>query len=255
MKIPHLLFAFSILVLLASPNTSQTIPKCPVVWINGPASDLTAGSPAKFTAVLSELNATARPEYRWEVSAGSIISGHGTPEIVVDTNGLDGAQITATVSIQGVSFACAVEASRSNTILPIGIGCALPFDQYGEIKFADEKARLDNFAIQLSNDKTSTGYIFVYAGQRSYPGEAVEHLERVSNYLVSVRQISPNRLSTIDGGHQEEFAVALIIQPSGAAPPSAMPTLSPAQVELTKTRPEPENEEDEDHEKPDPPAK
>ena len=36
------------------------------------------------------------------------------------------------------------------------------FDQYGNIKYGDEKAHLDNFAIQLQQEANSTGYLIVY---------------------------------------------------------------------------------------------
>src|SRR5687767_10925665 len=46
-------------------------------------------------------------------------------------------------------------------------GLLMKFDEHGDIRFSDEKARLDNFAIQLLNQKDSVGYIVVYAGQRA----------------------------------------------------------------------------------------
>ena len=35
---------------------------------------------------------------------------------------------------------------------------AMKFDEYGNIKFNDEKARLDNYAIQLQNEPGAQGY-------------------------------------------------------------------------------------------------
>ena len=55
--------------------------------------------------------------------------------------------------------------------------CDWPFDEYGDIRFEDEKARLDNFAIQLSNYEAATGYIFAYAGKKTYESEAAERLQ------------------------------------------------------------------------------
>jgi hypothetical protein len=51
-----------------------------------------------------------------------------------------------------------------------------PFDSFGNIRFDDAKARLDNFVIQLydlkAHDPKWRGYIIVYAGRRAYHGEA-----------------------------------------------------------------------------------
>jgi hypothetical protein len=48
-----------------------------------------------------------------------------------------------------------------------GFVCGLPFDTYGNIRFSDEKARLDNFAIQLQNQEDAHGQIIVYAGRKA----------------------------------------------------------------------------------------
>src|SRR5687768_15744126 len=45
-------------------------------------------------------------------------------------------------------------------------------DKYGNILWEDEKARLDNFAIQLMNDPNLIGYLYVQAGRLSCRGEA-----------------------------------------------------------------------------------
>jgi hypothetical protein len=113
-----------------------------------------------------------------------------------------------------------------------GIGCAMAFDQYGDIGFADEKARLDNFAIQLLNDENSKGHIFVYAGRKATVAEAQIRANRALNYLITIRKLDPGRVTAVDGGHQEELAVQLYIFPAGADPPSPMPTIDPSQVEI-----------------------
>jgi hypothetical protein len=113
----------------------------------------------------------------------------------------------------------------------------MAFDEYGDIRFEDEKARLDNFAIQLFNQKSATGYIFAYAGKQTYEGEAAERLLRAKNYLVKVRDMDPARIIVVDGGYQEELRVTLILVFPGVTPPIAMPTLSPSEIELTKRRP------------------
>ena len=56
--------------------------------------------------------------------------------------------------------------------IDLNMACHLGLDDYGDIRWSDEKARLDNFGIQLSNEKDSVGYIIVYAGQKATIGEA-----------------------------------------------------------------------------------
>ena len=48
-----------------------------------------------------------------------------------------------------------------------------PFDSYGVIRWEDEKARLDNFAIQLQHDEKALGFILVFDRTGGCPGEGL----------------------------------------------------------------------------------
>jgi hypothetical protein len=95
---------------------------------------------------------------------------------------------------------------------------AVKFDEYGDIKFNDEKARLDNYAIQLQNDPGAQGYILAYG---SCEGEAQARADRAKGYLVNTRGIDAGRLVTVDGGCRSDLTVQLWIVPAGAAAPAA----------------------------------
>lgn len=210
--------------------------KCPTVWISSSTAEITDGKPLVLVARLIGLSTTAQPEFHWEVSAGTIVSGQGTPQVTVETAGLAGQIVTTRVSVSGIA-ACSIEAFHSFSIPP-NPPIGEPFDfGYGRINFEDEKARLDNFAIQLQNDPLAQGYIYAYAGRDSRKGETAKRLRRAKDYLVGIRQMKPGRIVTIDGGYREDFTVILIIVPSGAVAPQAMPTLSPNEVEGSKPRP------------------
>jgi hypothetical protein len=238
MKIPFHHLVLVVLTFFApTVGFAQVVKKCPTIWVDGPTTEVEAGTSIVFTARLTGLSAMTQPKFRWELSAGTIMVGQGTASVTVDSTGLGGAVVTAKVFVGGVSRDCPTQASRSSNVLLSGFACGLPFDSYGDIDFEDEKARLDNFVIQLFNQETSTGYIFVYAGRRSYEGEAAERLLRAKDYLVKHRRMSPERIITIDGGYKEDLAVTLMIAPQGATAPVAMPTLSPGEIELTKPRP------------------
>jgi hypothetical protein len=116
-------------------------------------------------------------------------------------------------------------------ILP-KIVCGLAFDNYGDIRFSDEKARLDNFAIQLLNDPDATGYITVYPGRKAVVAEAQIRGNRARDYIINVRHIDPARVKTIDGGYRPDFTIYLQLVPTGAEPPVPDPSVDPKDVEI-----------------------
>ena len=110
------------------------------------------------------------------------------------------------------------------------------FDEYQNLPFEDEKARLDNFAIQLQSEPDSAGYIIVYAGRRARVDEAKELAQRAKRYLVKVRKINARRVIAIDGGHREEGTTELYLQPRGLPPPLVAPTVKPSDVQIVNPK-------------------
>jgi hypothetical protein len=110
----------------------------------------------------------------------------------------------------------------------------LKFDEYGDIAFNDEKARLDNVAIELQNEQGSTGYIIAYGGRRSRANEAIKRANRAKDYLVNTHGIEPGRVKTVDGGYREELTVELYIVATGGRAPTAAPTINSSDVQIIK---------------------
>ena len=192
---------------------TECVPPCPTVSVSCP-SDVDLGSPITFTASVSgNMNVT----YNWSVSAGTISSGQGTSSISVDTAGLGGQSVTATVELGGLDPSCSRTASCTTGVRPPP-AAPVKFDEYGNIKFNDEKARLDNYAIQLQNQPGAQGYIIAYG---SCAGEAEARAQRAKDYLVNTRGIDAGRLVTIDGGCRSDLTVELWVVPTGATAPAA----------------------------------
>jgi hypothetical protein len=91
-------------------------------------------------------------------------------------------------------------------------------DRYGHIAWEDEKARLDNFTIQLTHDANYLGYIYVNAGLVSCKGEAQAHAMRIKNYMTHVRNAPWDRIIWRDTGYAESFEVSLWIGLRGKGP-------------------------------------
>jgi hypothetical protein len=184
---------------------------CPPVNASG-QSTAKDGDQIKFDATVG---GSGSYTYNWSVSAGKITGGQGSVEITVDTTGTGGQTITATVEIGGLDPSCGRTASASTAIAPILL--CHKFDEYGNIRFNDEKARLDNFAIQLQNEPTSQGYIVAYG---ACDDEGQKRADRAKAYLVNTRSIDASRITVINGGCMPELKVELWLCPSGATAPT-----------------------------------
>jgi hypothetical protein len=93
---------------------------------------------------------------------------------------------------------------------------ARKFDEYGAIRWEDEKARLDNFAFQLQNMDTSIGYILVVDAVGGCQGEAQARANRAKRYVVEHRRIPWNRIIWKVEGYQSEISTSLVIAPREA---------------------------------------
>ena len=217
----------------ANGSTTVTIstckcapPPCPTVSVSCPA-DVAQGDAITFSAAV---NGDANVTYNWSVSAGTISGGQGTSSITVNTDGLGGQTVTATVELGGLDPSCSRTASCTTGIRAV-VPPAVKFDEYGDITFNDEKARLDNYAIQLQNQPGSQGYIIAYgtcAGDGLCTHKscivAQKRAERAKDYLVNTRGIDAGRIVTVDGGCRSAVDVELWVVPTGANAPAANAT-------------------------------
>lgn len=207
--------AFSSITVLVNP-CPVVQPVCPAIEISCPTT-IVRDQPVTFTSSYTGgVPANINPVYNWSVSAGRIIEGQGTNTIKVDTTGLAGQSVTASLSMGGYNLDC----SASCTIgIPLPIPTNRKFDEFPDIQRNDEKARLDNFAIELQNDPTATAYVIVYPGKTSKRGDVQHHSSRIVEYLVHSRGLDERRIVTLVGTPRDQLHVQLWISPAGAVPP------------------------------------
>jgi len=231
------LLLLSLLPLALTPARRSAVvraaQKCPAVEVTCPDS-ARPGEEAIFTVSVDAAAADLKYTYKWEVSAGTIAGGQGTPSIKVDTTGV-AAPVTATVEVGGLPASCERRVSCTTAYVD-GPRCGRPLDEYGDITFEDEQARLDNCAIELQNDPTATGYIQCYGGRVGYEGEAERRCDRAREYVSNTRGIAADRVVTADGGFKENLTVVVWLVPSGATLPEASPTVDPSEVTTLKRK-------------------
>jgi hypothetical protein len=219
------------------------LPKSPCPYplnVSAP-KQVTEGEIITYTADVS-YTGTAPLKYTWRVtpSSAKVISGLGTATLNVDSTGLGGQRITATLTADDGSAdpACAQTVQAVSVIAPVErkMIVAREFDECNNCAFDDQKARLDNLAVELQNDPSTRGYILAYGGRMSPVGQVNLLMSRARDYLVTQRGIDASRLVVVNGGFREQDNVELWIVPSGAAAPQATPTVQAGEVNPGKPR-------------------
>ena len=207
-------FTATTVIVKACPVVIQ--PSCPNVEITCP-TNIAIDQPLTFTSRVSGGFPVVAPIYNWSLSAGSIIEGQGTSSIRVDTTGLAGQTVKATLSMGGHPLDCSATCAVS---IPIPPAKCRKFDEFPDISRNDEKARLDNYGVELQNDPTATGYVIIYPGRSAKQGEAQAHAAHIVDYIVNSRGLDARRVVTLIGGARDELMVELWTCPQGAKPPN-----------------------------------
>lgn len=212
---------------------------CPFPLNISAPSQVTEGEIITYTSDVA-YSGNAALKYNWVVTPSSarVISGLGTPTLNVDSTGLGGQRIIATLTADDGSSdpACAQSAQVVSIIAPLKkvVIVAREFDECNNCTFDDQKARLDNLAVELQNDPTTRAYIIAYGGRMSPVGQVEKLMNRAREYMVTQRGIDASRLSVVNGGYREEDSVELWIVPSGATAPQATPTVQAGEIKRRK---------------------
>src|SRR5215510_2761865 len=103
--------AFSSTTVVISPCAPPQ-PVCPNMDIVCP-TNVVPDQPLTFSSRLVGGISAGTPSFNWTVSAGTIIEGQGTDTIKVDTTGLAGQTVRASLSMGGYTLECAADCAVS----------------------------------------------------------------------------------------------------------------------------------------------
>ena len=212
------------------PASAQPPPRqCPAVTVSCPDSAEAGNGEPTYTANVSGGDPNVTPTFNWTVSAGMISSGQGTSAIKVETVGVGGQTITATVDVGGYPRDCRTSSSCTISITRKAVP-AVKFDEYVTPDLSADKARLDKFVLALQQDPTAQGYLIAYGGRTSWPQDAQMAADNATDYTMNVRKMDGARTLSGVGGYREEPTVELWIAPAGGTPPMSTPTVDPKDV-------------------------
>lgn len=105
----HLSLAF--VLVACNLSFAQETSKCPSVQIVGPAGIVAPNEIARYDAIVSPKQ-TVQLAFEWGISAGTIKTGQGTPQVeVIQPSGT----LTATVTVRGLPQGCPATASAASS--------------------------------------------------------------------------------------------------------------------------------------------
>ncbi len=207
---------------------------CPYnITVDAPDT-VTSGDLVTFAAFNAVSGGTTALNYAWRVTPDTarITSGLGTPSITVDTSGLGNQTVRAELEVTDGQYdkECRqMVVNEVKVLKPTEVPVSpLKYDEFSSKAFDDDKARLDNFAIELQNRPDAQGYIIVYQGtaKNEIKRKPADKLATKSlNYLVQNRGVPPQRVVTTNGGFRERTTYEFWIIPPGANTPLATPTM------------------------------
>jgi hypothetical protein len=217
---------------------------CPYpVNISAPVS-VNDGDLITFTSDVA-YSGSAPLNYTWTVSPAEarIVSGAGTATITVDSTNLGNQRVMATLVVDDGSgdAMCRQTAQAATNVVKKEMPppeCRV-FDQFPSVAFDDDKARLDNLAIELQNTPDSIAYIIIYGGRTSRAGQADRLGQRTKDYLTTERGVDAHRVVIINGGYRDTDFIEIWVCPPGAKTPQPTPTVNPGDVQPAQDRTRP----------------
>ncbi len=176
------------------------------------------GQSISFTANVMGGDPNVTPTFNWTVSHGDIVGGQTTSSITVETAGLGGQTVTATVDVGGYERSCMTSDSCTTSIVrrpePRKVS------GYGAVGFNSARARLNEVAEALANDPTAQAFVIVYySGTKARLRDAMRRAARARNYLVNVQKLEGARVETEVRKGQGPLRVELWLAPPGAPKP------------------------------------
>ena len=183
---------------------------CPTVEVTGPTYPVKPGETMVFTAELRGDFDAEKIEYVWQTGDEKIVSGQGTPVIVVAAPSDAEQFVHVRLELRGLPEFCKNE-FRGEGFAGLKWPERVLFDTFGEISEEDFETRFNAFNAELQNRKFVTGYIVNYGSP-----EDVAARERLIRDNMRYRHCPSDRIVFVNGGVENKIRTRLWIVPEGA---------------------------------------
>ncbi|MEJ7849652.1 MAG: hypothetical protein WKF92_16330 [Pyrinomonadaceae bacterium] len=204
---------------------------CASLKVSGPAGLISPGQLAVFTAETNENSSEGGTTFNWTVSAGTITSGQGTPQIKVAVDqSLAGSNITATVNTSNPKWTMPCPTSDTATVgvADMAMPVARMIDEFrtsGD-NCEDGFARMDSLLNELNNEPNAMSLVTVYGDDQE--NHAAERRLKQLKYHLQFRSFDPERVEFIRGRSTGNGTTQLWVIPAGAERPLVIPAVESA---------------------------
>lgn len=215
---------------------------CPNIVVIAPPGLVLPGEPMVFTVNIQNADDENIKAYVWTVDKGKIIGGQGTPSIRVDTEGLRGQTITATLTLtlDDLLKDCGKTASDTGSIAEVPQARLIERMQNPNCEY--RQMLMDVFFTELNNNPNATGYIFTYGSPRT-----VAQTEKKIRANLKWRKYDESLIVFVNGGgRSKKPTIDYWLVPAGAdIPTPELPIENEADFDTTEDKseikPDPKN--------------
>jgi hypothetical protein len=188
---------------------------CPGISVESYSYEIAAGDTLVFIAGTKD--AEVHVTYNWSISAGTIISGQGTAKILVNTEGLSGMFVTATVELKGLPAKCVSTASSSVEVIQAAqLVVSGTFTNGQELKNAVQKF----IAATSFKDSSVTGTAFIYLYKKPSTTEsAFKIFQDAVAGAFEYNKVLPYQYKIADGGAKNLSSYEFYLLAPGAKEP------------------------------------
>ena len=183
------------------------------------------GEVVSFMSDVSNLKPDVNVTYNWTVSAGSIESGQGMSMIMVNTKGLWGKTITATVEVGGFPRGCS-STSSSTTIVEAGATQTVIYikDNYMDTNAFSEAAEM--FAKEIMSESrvatSSKAVIYLYPGKNAKASAEIQDMTKTIKAALAKHGMKSTMYQIKTGAKTEQSSWEMWIVPKGGKTPEAI---------------------------------
>lgn len=188
-KIMFLLFGLSVFTLAQSGAPSA----CPEIEVTGPAGLTQPGERMTFT-VNGIPQSLDKLEYKWTISAGTIVDGQGKPHLTVETTReMSFSNVAATVEVSGLAAGCKNSTSLVAGVAPV---CVLPItlDEWESLSIREEMGRLEIARTELLQRPDHDLLFMIGYTSKTSRQIVQQRIDRIRRHLVAKRKLPNDRI-------------------------------------------------------------